>query len=142
MKESFFVKLMFKDYIAHYRKLTPDQAAADVAESMEALETCNPKGTSFGAKLVRMAMDRANSAAAIASRNNGNAGGRPLKLPTWDEFLRYINVHGIDYTDAREWWEMTMVDRAGKDRDGKTIKNWIGALTNFIRAKEAKRESA
>ena len=142
MKKSFFVKLMFMDYIAHYRKLTPEQAAADVAESMEALETCNPKGNSFGAKMVRMAMERANSAAAIASRSNGASGGRPLKLPTWEEFIQYVNINGIDYSDAREWWEMTMVDRAGKDRDGKNIKNWIGALRNFVKAKEEKRMSA
>jgi len=88
-----------------------------------------------------MAMDRANSAAAIASRNNGNAGGRPLKLPTWEEFLRYVNMHGMDYTDARQWWEMSIVDRKGKDRDGKPIKNWIVMLRNFCAAKQEKRSA-
>ena len=141
MKEPFFAKVQFKDFIAHYRRMTPQQIAADVADSMEALEANDPKGKSFGAKLVRIAIERANSPEAVASRNNGAKGGRPLRLPTWTEFMEFVNREGLDYIDAREWWEMSIVDRGGKDRDGKLIRNWIAALRNFCKSKIEKRSA-
>ena len=174
-KDRFWAKVLFKEFIRHYRKMTPEQKVADIDESMDALEELDDSGDSFGAKMVRWSMERVEQYP--MARENGKKGGRPRKdssgteearqseqregdtgpvdsmgrtdapsrtlpLPTWEDFLSFVDGEGLDYTDAREWWEMTMVDRAGKDRDGKTIKNWIGALTNFIRAKEAKRESA
>ena len=67
---------------------------------------------------------------------------RSLRLPTWEEFTAFIDAQGLDYTDAREWWEMTMVDREGKDRDGKPIRNWKGALKRFCTTKTANRRTA
>lgn len=67
---------------------------------------------------------------------------RSLRLPTWDEFNAFIDAQGLDYTDAREWWEMTMVDREGHDRDGKPIWNWKAALKRFCAAKINNRRSA
>ena len=67
---------------------------------------------------------------------------RTLPLPSWEEFLSYIDGEGLDYTDAREWWEMTMVDRDGKDRDGKPIRNWKLTCRRFCEAKTQKRKSA
>lgn len=64
---------------------------------------------------------------------------RTLPLPTWDEFTLFIDGDGLDYTDAREWWEMTMVDRAGHDRYGRTITNWKVACRRFCKAKANKR---
>ena len=66
----------------------------------------------------------------------------PVRLPSYDEFTRFVDQQGLDYTDAREWWEMTMVDRDGKDRDGKPIANWKGALKRFCSTKTANRRSA
>lgn len=66
----------------------------------------------------------------------------PVRLPSFDEFTRFVDQQGLDYTDAREWWEMTMVDREGKDRDGKPIRNWKGALKRFCTTKTANRRSA
>ena len=63
----------------------------------------------------------------------------PVRLPSFDEFTAFIDAQGLDYTDAREWWEMTMVDRDGKDRDGNTIGNWKGALKRFCKNRAAKR---
>ena len=64
---------------------------------------------------------------------------RTLPLPTWEEFTLFIDGEGLDYTDAREWWEMTMVDRAGHDRYGRPITNWKGACRRFCKAKANKR---
>lgn len=67
---------------------------------------------------------------ALVSRRTGADSSRsdchsaPVRLPSFDEFTAFIDAQGLDYTDAREWWEMTMVDRGGKDRYGKPIGNW------------------
>jgi hypothetical protein len=60
-------------------------------------------------------------------------------MPSWPEFLQYVNANNIDYSDAREWFEMSIVDRDGKDREGNAIKNWKAALKAFCRSKEASR---
>lgn len=67
---------------------------------------------------------------------------RSPRLPTWDEFVAFIDQQGLDYTDARQWWEMTMVDREGNDRYGKPIGNWKAALKRFCAAKINNRRSA
>ena len=66
----------------------------------------------------------------------------PVRLPSFDEFTAFIDAQGLDYTDAREWWEMTMVDRDGKDRDGKPIRNWKLTCRRFCDAKAKNRRSA
>lgn len=66
---------------------------------------------------------------------------RTLPLPTWEDFLSFVDGEGLDYTDAREWWEMTMVDRKGHDRNGKPIGNWKGALKRFCKSKINNREA-
>lgn len=63
----------------------------------------------------------------------------PVRLPSFDEFTAFIDDQGLDYNDAREWWEMTMVDRDGNDRDGNPIGNWKGALKRFCKNRAAKR---
>jgi hypothetical protein len=65
--------------------------------------------------------------------------GAPVRMPSWPEFLQYVNANNIDYSDAREWFEMSIVDRDGKDREGNAIKNWKAALKAFCRSKEASR---
>ncbi|MBR4009096.1 MAG: hypothetical protein IKO55_17305 [Kiritimatiellae bacterium] len=66
----------------------------------------------------------------------------PVRLPSFDEFTQFIDAQGLDYTDAREWWEMTMVDRDGHDRDGKPIRNWKITCRRFCEAKANKRKTA
>ena len=66
----------------------------------------------------------------------------PVRLPDFDEFTAFIDAQGLDYTDAREWWEMTMVDRDGHDRDGKPIRNWKITCRRFCEAKANKRKTA
>ena len=89
----------------------------------------------------------ANNSEARESRRTGAeprgvSHSAPVRLPSFDEFTRFVDQQGLDYTDAREWWEMTMVDRDGHDRDGKPIANWKGALKRFCSTKTANRRSA
>lgn len=45
----------------------------------------------------------------------------------------------LDEIDCREWWEMTVRDRDGCDRDGNPILNWKGALKRYCAAKARRR---
>ena len=199
LKDRFWAKVLFSQFIRHYRKMTPEQKVADIDASMDALEDLDDTGDSFGAKMVRWSMERVNQYPQASE--NGKKGGRPRKnqdttadgdtredsqdlhdgsnaamtesptsannsearesqgrtgadslrsdchsapgrLPTFDEFTAFIDAQGLDYTDAREWWEMTMVDREGNDRDGKPIRNWKITCRRFCEAKAKKRRSA
>ena len=82
---------------------------------------------------------REEAAPELRREEHSVATSRTLPLPSWEEFLSYIDGDGLDYTDAREWWEMTMVDRAGHDRYGRPITNWKGACRRFCKAKANKR---
>lgn len=141
MTEPFYAKIKFKDFISHFRKLTDEQIVEDVRKSMDDMESCESKGDSFGAFMVRIVNERMKSPAAVASRENGKNGGRPLRLPSWTEFMAFVDQQGLDYTDARQWWEMSIVDRNGKDKEGKPIKNWIAMLRKFCAAKQEKRSA-
>ena len=175
LKDRFWAKVLFSQFIKHYRKMTPEQKVADIDASMDALEELDDSGGSFGAKMVRWSMERVEQYP--MARENGKKGGRPRKdsssqedareseqregdtgpvdsmgrtdapsrtlpLPTWEDFLSFVDGEGLDYTDAREWWEMTMVDRKGHDRNGKRIDNWKGALKRFCTTKTANRRTA
>lgn len=73
--------------------------------------------------------------------SNSRSPARAIPLPSWDEFNDFITAQGLDYTDAREWWEMTIVDRDGKDRYGKPIANWKAACRKFCAAKTQRRNA-
>ena len=176
--DTFWSRVLFKDFIRHFRKMSPEQIAEDITESMDALDDLNPDGDSFGSLMVRWANERMNGAFATAARENGKKGGRPRKdvttpdtistddnalregdtgpvdsmgrtdapsrtlpLPTWESFLSFVDGEGLDYSDAREWWEMTMVDRKGLDRYGKPIGNWKVTCRRFCEAKAKKRST-
>ena len=203
--DTFWSRVLFKDFIRHFRKMSPEQIAEDIAESMDALDDLNPDGDSFGSLMVRWANERMNGAFATAARENGKKGGRPRKnqettadastregederdhrgntgtlesstssktlyearqsqrggegslrlgghvTPSrtcrpprdFEEVKDFIAQNGLDYDDARLWWERNYVERDGIDKDGKPIKNWKGALVNACKAEETKRRSA
>jgi len=77
--DRYWAKVLFKEFIRHYRRMTDEQAAADVKQSMLDLEDLNPDGESFGSKMVRWSIERKDSKTAVASRENGKKGGRPRK---------------------------------------------------------------
>lgn len=79
------------------------------------------------------------------------AAGSPLKpgtgpspaarsLPkSMAEVSDFACSENLDYDDARLWWEQNFVERNGKDKDGNRITNWHGALINFCKSQENKR---
>ena len=77
--DTFWSRVLFKDFIRHFRKMSPEQIAEDITESMDALDDLNPDGDSFGSLMVRWANERMNGAFATAARENGKKGGRPRK---------------------------------------------------------------
>lgn len=77
--DRFWAKVLFKEFIKHFRKLSDEQKVSDINESMDALEDLDDTGSSFGAKMVRWSMQRADEPSAVASRENGKKGGRPRK---------------------------------------------------------------
>jgi hypothetical protein len=79
MTDSFWTRVLWSRFIKHFRKLTDEQIIKDIHESMDALEDNDASGDSFGAKMVAWTNERRNEKAAIASRENGNLGGRPRK---------------------------------------------------------------
>lgn len=76
-KDRYWAKVLFKEFIRHYRKLSDDEIVEDVKTSMDDLDDLNDQGTSFGSKMVRWSFERANTPSAEASRANGSKGGRP-----------------------------------------------------------------
>ena len=174
----FWCRVLFKEYIKHYRKMTDEQIVRDVRQSMDDLEDLVSDTDSFGSQMVRWSNERSDEPFATAARENGKKGGRPRKnattpdtistddnalregdtgpvdsmgrtdapsrtlpLPTWEDFLSFVDGEGLDYSDAREWWEMTMVDRKGLDRYGKPIGNWKVTCRRFCEAKAKKRST-
>lgn len=87
--------------------------------------------------MVEMAKERMNGRAAIASAENGKSGGRPRKseskLPSANEVYEFAAENGLDEAFAREWYEMTVVERGGNDRTGNPIANWKGACRRYVK---------
>lgn len=85
----------------------------------------------------------------VKRSNAGKLGGRPPKrpepqaagndAPTPQQVYDFAEAEGLDEADARDWYEMTVVDRGGFDRNGNPIKNWKGALKRFCKNRAAKR---
>lgn len=103
-------------------------------------------------------------AAYDASSENGKLGGRPRKekeetpdgpndkdkrpasprssaakhsveMPSIEQLYDFAAAEGLDEADARDWFEMTVVERDGNDRNGKPIVNWKGACKRFCTAR-------
>lgn len=79
MNDRFWAKVLFKEFIRHYRKLDDAQIVADVRKSMDDLEDLVDDANSFGSKMVRWSMERVDQYP--QARENGKKGGRPKKSP-------------------------------------------------------------
>lgn len=55
------------------------------------------------------------------------------------EVYEFAEEWHLDDIDCREWWEMTVRDRGGCDRDGNPILNWKGAVKRYCAAKAKRR---
>ena len=142
-KKVFWCKVFFEDFVSHYIGMSDKEIVKDIRDSLVSLSRRECCGESFGSMMVRMSDERVRSKAASASRANGASGGRPPRIPTLEEFKAYVDDEGLDFSDARQWWEMTVVDRAGKDRDGNYIRDWRAAVKGFCESKsENRRKSA
>lgn len=139
---TFWVKMMLvDDFCSHFMEMTPEERAKDVERSIKAIIS-NKEDDSFGG----MMLAKANACYAIKhqiNQENGRKGGRPPKsgrvripLPSWEAFLQFVDDNDLDYAWSRQWWEMTMNDRNGRDRDGKPIDDWQACLIAFINAKK------
>lgn len=115
----------------------PDGSAITRNET-RAHDALEPSANHYGPRQAEARESRRTGADSLRS----DCHSAPVRLPDFVEFTRFIDAQGLDYTDAREWWEMTMVDRDGKDRDGKPIRNWKITCRRFCEAKAKKRKTA
>ena len=68
--------------------------------------------------------------------------GRRIPPPkNFDEVVEFVDSVGLEYDDARLWWQRNFVERPGCDKDGVVFENWKGALVNACKAEEAKRRT-
>lgn len=64
---------------------------------------------------------------------------RSLPMPTTEQLYDFARAESLDEADARDWYEMTVVDRGGKDRNGNRITNWKAACKKFCVARAQRR---
>lgn len=86
------------------------------------------------------------TADALVHQTRAGAGAQALavrNLPRNKEEVRLFAIdNGLDVDDANDWAEMNLRERHGRDKDGKPIRNWKGAILNYCKAMAAKRETA
>ena len=75
--DRFWAKVLFREFIKHYRKMTDEQIVRDVRQSMDDLDDLVDDTDTFGSKMVRWSVVRAEQYP-MASEN-GKKGGRPRK---------------------------------------------------------------
>ena len=94
-------------------------------------------GCELASRVIAEAMDFA-SKKSEAGRLGGIASARARasgKNMTVEQVYDFARENGLDEADARDWYEMTIVDRGGKTRNGDTIVNWKGACKRFCTAR-------
>ena len=96
LNDRFWAKVLFSQFIKHFRKMNDEQIVADIRQSMDDLEDLNEEGDSFGAKMVHWSMERADEPFAVAARENGKKGGRPRKDSVEDGALVNQRRAGAD----------------------------------------------
>lgn len=125
---------------------------AGEASSREAEEeSATFSGADFTARQGRQVSATAD---ALVHQTRAGAGAQALEspsslpspvrnLPRNKEEVRLFAIdNGLDVDDANDWAEMNLRERHGRDKDGKPIRNWKGAILNYCKAMAAKRETA
>lgn len=139
--DRFWAKVLFREFIKHYRKMTDEQIVKDVRQSMDDLDDLVDDTDTFGSKMVRWSIGRAEQYPMAAE--NGKKGGRPRKVPHPKgeyEVFDFAGENGIPEWVANEFYQRFFVERDGVDTDGNRIDNWKGALINYNKSR--KREPA
>lgn len=139
-KDRFWAKVLFKEFIRHYRKLNDEEIVKDIKQSMDDLDDLDEKGTSFGAKMVKWSMERKNQYPTASE--NGASGGRPPSAPIpppadKSEFAEFVAQKNLPENIAQDWYALNS-ERGWNDQAGNRIKNWKGALINYCK-KELKK---
>lgn len=128
-----------KDYDQETAQVSTDAGEASSREAEDVSTTFS--GADFTALQCRQV-----SATADALESQGRAGAQALavrNLPRNKEEVRLFAIdNGLDVDDANDWAEMNLRERHGRDKDGKPIRNWKGAIRNYCKAMAAKRETA
>lgn len=98
--DRYWAKVLFREFIKHYRKMTDEQIVKDVRQSMDDLDDLVDDTDTFGSKMVRWSAGRAEQYP-MASEN-GKKGGRPRKKKetTADAPTREDGVNESDGSDA------------------------------------------
>ena len=124
--------------------------------------SCSPDdGKLYDQETYRVSTDEARqsrqvsaTADALVNQTRAGAGAQALdspsshpspvrNLPRNKEEVRLFAIdNGLDVDDANDWAEMNLRERHGRDKDGKPIRNWKGAILNYCKAMAAKRETA
>lgn len=143
LNDRFWAKVLFSQFIKHYRKMDDTEIVADIKQSMDDLEDLNEEGCSFGAKMVRWSMERVEQYP--KARENGKKGGRPRNDgigPMPDDVQAvydFASDAGLDNDDAYECWYVTVNERNGLTADGKEIKNWKSYIRTWCRTRKSNR---
>lgn len=110
-------------------------------------EAAAQSGKDYDQEPYLVSTDEARQGQALV--NQTRAGAAPLdhapvrNLPRNKEEVRLFAIdNGLDVDDANDWAEMNLRERHGRDKDGKPIRNWKGAIRNYCKAMAAKRETA
>lgn len=128
--DKFWCRVLFKEFIKHFRKLNDDQIVRDIRQSMDDLEDMVDDTDTFGSQMVRWANERAEEPFATAARENGKKGGRPRKNPSGpmpsekEPVLDYAAERELDEADAYNCWYVTVKERGGCDADGNPVNDW------------------
>lgn len=88
-------------------------------------------------KMVEARSERAKAAA--AARWGPPSESIPLPKRK-QEVIDFAVDKGLDLADVEQWIAMSLKERRGRDKDGKAIKNWKGALINFCQKMAGKRK--
>ena len=139
-KKTWWVELEFNEFCIHYMNKKDDDIVKDVKSSVESFMSVNPEGENFGAKMVRKANEAMERVSETNRRNANKRWNREhdeCPLPKNKEEVRLFAVdHGLDVDYAMEWAELSLKERKGRDKAGNPIKNWKGALINYVKSRE------
>lgn len=141
----FWCRVLFKEFIRHFRKLDDEQIVRDIRQSMDDLEDMVNDTDTFGSQMVRWAMERAEEPFATAARENGKKGGRPRKNPSGpmpadkQPVLDFAADKGLDADDAYNCWYATVKERAGCDHDGNPVADWKAFVIKWCETARKKR---
>lgn len=115
-----------------YRQLVYELVTGDYADGSAASRMRDE-----AVKMVEARSERAK----LAAKARWGPPAESIPLPRKkQEVIDFAIDKGLDMADVEQWIAMSLKDRRGRDKDGKSIKNWKGALINFCQKMTDKRK--